>query len=106
VSRGLGRVQRQVLAALQARNGSSDLETLAYVVAGTPDALDPAGPRQPPPAAIYKAVARAVGALERRGLVTGEVKGYYDSHPSGHRGYPCRVKTVRLSDAQMGDGRL
>jgi hypothetical protein len=104
VSRGLGRVQRQVLAALHARNGSSNLETLASVVAGARDAVDPAGPREPPPATIYKAVARAVAALERRGLVTGEVRGYYDPHPSGQRGYPCRVKMVRLSDDQMDNG--
>jgi hypothetical protein len=102
VSRGLGRVQREVLAALQARDGRSDLETLAHVVAGTLDGLDPEGPREPPPAVIYKAVARAVAALERRGLVTGEVKGYYDPHPSGHRGYPYRVKTVRLSEDSYG----
>jgi hypothetical protein len=86
-----------VLTALQARKGSSDLETLAHMVAGTFDGLGSEAPREPPPAVVYKAVARAVAALERRGLVTGEVKGYYDPQPSGNRGYPYRVKTVRLS---------
>jgi hypothetical protein len=97
VSRGLGRVQRMVLVALQAREGSSDLETLARVVAGTVDGPDPNGTRAAPPPTVYKAVARAVAALERRGLVTGELKGYYDLRNSGDRGYPCRMKTVRLN---------
>jgi hypothetical protein len=105
VSRGLGRVQRMVLVALQAREGISNLETLAHVVAGTLDGLHPDGPREVPPT-VYKAVARAVAALERRGLVTGEVKGYYDLRDSGDRGYPHRIKTVRLNGGPMNGGPM
>jgi hypothetical protein len=97
MSRGLGHVQRQVLDALQQHTGSIDLETLAYLVAGLIDDLGQPCPSEPPPATIYKAVARAVAGLERRGLVTGELKGIYGMHPNGARGYPGRLKLVRFA---------
>jgi hypothetical protein len=97
VSRGLGPIQRQVLEALQALSGSSDLESLARTVAGIRDSADPEGEGSPSPRAIYKAVARAVATLERRGLVTSEVKGYYDSRPSHPQGHPSRIKMIRLN---------
>jgi hypothetical protein len=97
MSRGLGNVQRQVLEALQQHTGSVDLETLAYLVAGLIDDLGQPCPTEPPPAATYKAVARAVAGLERRGLVTGEMKGVYGSHANGNRGYPGRLKIVRFA---------
>jgi hypothetical protein len=96
MSRGLGHVQRQVLEALQQHSGSIDLETLAYLVAGLIDDLGQPCPVDPPPATIYKAVARAVAGLERRGLVTGELKGIYGAQANGARGFPGRLKIVRF----------
>jgi hypothetical protein len=105
VSRGLGPIQLQVLEALHALSGSSDLEALAHAVAGAFDGAHPEGRGEASPRAFYKAVARAVTALERRGLVASEVKGYYEPRPSHPKGYPYRVKTVRLCDPPPKDER-
>jgi hypothetical protein len=96
MSRGLGHVQRQVLDALQQHTESVDLETLAYLVAGLIEDLRQPCPPDPLPPSTYKAVARAVAGLERRGLVAGEMRGYYGTHSNGDRGYPGRLKMVRV----------
>jgi len=97
MSRGLGHVQRLVLEALQQHTASVDLETLAYLVAGQIDDLHQPRPDEPPPPATYKAVARAVASLERRGLVIAEIRGFYGTHSNGDRGFPGRLKKVRFA---------
>jgi hypothetical protein len=97
MSRGLGHLQRLVLEALQQHTASVDLETLAYLAAGLIDDLRQPCPTEPPPPATYKAVARAVTGLERRGLVIAEMRGFYGTHPNGDRGHPGRLKKVRFA---------
>jgi hypothetical protein len=112
MSRGLGRVERHILAWLLTwRDGKDEaLYTLTEAVAGWRDCPDCEpdfrGPR--PPRSVYVSVCRAVASLERKGFVRTETRRSYE--------YRWKVVTVNVDHAadlpaiqhltcEEGDGR-
>jgi len=72
MSRGLGRLQRDVLAALDGKQIALDLGCITYAVAGI-DYEDLSETRKPS-RSLYCATARAIATLRKRGLVATEYR--------------------------------
>ena len=72
MSKGLGRIERLVLDALERESGNRiplDVVTLAYMVHNGLDCWITSDLVDKPPYAVYQSVCRAVRNLERKGLV-------------------------------------
>lgn len=117
--RGLGAVQQKILQGLREdRDHEAPLIGIAYYIGGQIELLEDDWPREPPSPTVYSAVARAVQALERRGLVKTkttyywrgyrrwedcfrELRRYRDKRGREYErkpGHPCPCKTVALAE--------
>jgi hypothetical protein len=112
MSRGLGKVERQILDILTQAHGRKILEHPRYyeelssiycLVAGLINELDndiPHGWKERLSRSCRHSIARALRSLERRGLIRSALIG---DHTGGwhHKGHPYRYKVVWLSTVDV-----